>query len=146
MLGPLLDEHRSMLREFPHGLGVAWDERWRGAEQPLVPGQRRRVVVDWDSCVQVDGHAAMLIEPHLARRPSAFSWQAAASEFGFDLLGPLHRRPALAGDLVAHPAFAAGEGSRRRRPDLEAVAVGALTDHCGLPRSCRSDSEGMTRH
>ena len=61
MFGSLLDEHRPVLGKFPHGLCVARDERWWRAEQPFVPGQRRRVVVDWDSSVQVKGHSPMLI-------------------------------------------------------------------------------------
>lgn len=57
----LLDDvHRPVFGEFPHSLGVVGEERRRGAEQPLVPGQRSRVVTDWYTCEQVDGHAAML--------------------------------------------------------------------------------------
>lgn len=62
MLGPLLDDQIPMFREFPHGLDVVGEERRWGAEQPFVPGQRRRVVLDRDSREQVDGHAAMLAE------------------------------------------------------------------------------------
>ena len=60
MLGQLLDDQRPMFGELPHGLGVTGHERRWGAEQPLVPGQRRSVVADGDSSVEVDGHAAML--------------------------------------------------------------------------------------
>ena len=67
MLGPLDDVHRPVFGELPHGLGVVGKEGWRGAEQPLVPGQRRGVVADWYPCEQVDGHAAMLVRTaHLA--------------------------------------------------------------------------------
>lgn len=59
---PLNDVHRPVLGEFPHRLCVVGEERWRGAEQPLVPGQRRGIVVDRYPCEQVDGHAARLVE------------------------------------------------------------------------------------
>jgi hypothetical protein len=49
-----------VLGQFPHGLGVMGEERRRGAEQPLVPGQRRWIVGDGYAREQVDGHAAML--------------------------------------------------------------------------------------
>jgi hypothetical protein len=55
VLGPLHDEHRPMLVKVPHGLCVVRSERRRGAEQLFVPGQRRRIVVNWDSRVQVNG-------------------------------------------------------------------------------------------
>jgi hypothetical protein len=61
VLGPLLDEHRPMLGKCPHGLCVGRNERRRGAEQLFVPGSRRLVVVNWDSRVQVNGHAAMIV-------------------------------------------------------------------------------------
>src|SRR5215475_4510751 len=60
VLGPLDDVHRPVLGQLPHGLGVVGEERGRGAEQPLVPGQRRRIVVDGYAREQVDGHAEML--------------------------------------------------------------------------------------
>ena len=71
-------------------------------------------------------------------------------QLGLDLLGLLHGGPALAGDLAADPALAAGERVTAGVDlDLEAVAVLALSDHGGtLCWSCRSDSEkndqGMT--
>src|SRR4029450_5669168 len=53
-------------------------------------------------------------------------------QFGLDLPGALHRGPALAGDLAADPALAAGEGVAAGVDlDLEAVAVLALSDHSG---------------
>jgi hypothetical protein len=53
-------------------------------------------------------------------------------QLGLDQPGPLHGRPALAGDLAADPALAAGEGVAAGVDlDLEAVAVLALSDHCG---------------
>ena len=60
MFGPLDDEHPSMFREFPNGLGIGRDECGWGAEQALVPAQRRRIVVDRDAGEQVEGHAAIL--------------------------------------------------------------------------------------
>ena len=56
VFGPPHDEHRPMLVKVPYGLCVVRNERRRGAEQLFVPGQRRRVVVNWDSRVQVNGH------------------------------------------------------------------------------------------
>jgi hypothetical protein len=60
VLGPVFDEHPAMFRKFPHGLCVAREEGWWAAQQALVPRQRRWVVVDRDTCEQVDGHAVIL--------------------------------------------------------------------------------------
>src|SRR5919199_4078913 len=46
MLRPLHNIHVPMLRKLPHGLCVGWKECGRGAQQPFVPLQRRRVVGD----------------------------------------------------------------------------------------------------
>ncbi len=48
------NEHVPMLRKLPHGLCVVWEECGRGAQQPFVPRERRRVVGDWDSREQVE--------------------------------------------------------------------------------------------
>ena len=53
---------RRLIGEFPHGLCVVGEERWRGPKQPLVPAQGRGVVADWYPREQVEGHAAMLSE------------------------------------------------------------------------------------
>src|SRR5262249_17230383 len=60
VFGPLADVHRPVLGQLPHGLRVVGEERRRGAEQPLVPGQRRCVIADRYPCEQVDGHDDML--------------------------------------------------------------------------------------
>ncbi len=56
VLGPLHDVNKPILVKLPHGLRVVRKERRRGAEQLFVSGQRRRVVVDRDPRVQVNGH------------------------------------------------------------------------------------------
>jgi hypothetical protein len=50
----MLNEQGSMLGKFPHGLGVAGNEGGRGTQQPFVPFQRRRIVGDGDTRVQVE--------------------------------------------------------------------------------------------
>jgi hypothetical protein len=53
-------------------------------------------------------------------------------QFGLDLPCLLHDGPALAGDLAADPTLAAGERVTAGVDlDLEALAVLALSDHCG---------------
>ena len=75
MFGLMDDEHQPVFGEFPHGLGVIRVRRWRGAEQPLVPGQCCGVVADWYPCEQVNGHDAMLGGPGRTPWQDHVPWQ-----------------------------------------------------------------------
>ena len=88
VLGPLHDVDEAVLGEFPHGLRVVREERRRRPEQLLVPGQRRRVVLDGDAREEVEGHPAMLRRARTGRgrfwrgpgriRRGRPAWRAAA--------------------------------------------------------------------
>src|ERR1035438_1364838 len=60
MPGPHHDVQVPVVSEFPHRLGVVRQERWRGAEESLVPGRRRGVIEDGTpanrSMVMTSGH------------------------------------------------------------------------------------------
>jgi hypothetical protein len=73
MLGPHHDVHIAVICELPYRLGVVGQERWRCAEESLVPGRRCMVVADWDAREQVHGHEVMLGSrgSHVLRSPRA---------------------------------------------------------------------------